>query len=147
MERHVSEEDKERIEDEILEALDRLIAGCESLDMELAFSPFSRFDEFRMIAADGTLCDFTTYYDNNMSYLESCLAFSLTTFGTDVLVLRSDLAVLSWTYKAEATLDSGERDVIDRAGASFVFEKRDGEWKVVRYHESSAPPKRVSPAA
>ncbi len=95
-----------------------------------------------MIAADGSLCDFVTYYDNNVMYLETCSAFSLTTLETDVLVLRPDLAVLSWTYRAEATLRTGERDVVDRAGASFVFEKRDDEWVVIRYHESSLPPVR-----
>ncbi len=143
----MSETDRKGIEDEIREALDCLITGCETLDMELAFSPFSRSPEFRMIAADGSLCNFATYYDNNVSYLETCSAFSLTTIASDVLVLRPDLAVLSWIYKAVATFKSGEQDIIDRAGASFVFEKRNGEWKAIHYHESSLPPVRRTPAA
>jgi len=134
-----SPEETRRIEAEILAALDRLVDGCERLDMDLAFGIFSRGPDFRMIAADGSLCDFATYYDNNVAYLDDCSAFSLTTLRTDVLVLRMDAAVLSWIYRAEVTLESGAFDVIDRAGATFVFEKRDGEWKVVRYHESSLP--------
>ncbi len=136
----VSESERKKIEAEILAMLDRLIVGCESLDMDAAFGPFSRSSEFRMIGADGSLCDFETFYGNNVSYLETCSAFSLTTIAADVLVLRSDLAVLSWIYRAEATLKTGERDVIERAGATFVFEKREGGWVAVRYHESSLPP-------
>ena len=141
----VSESERKTIEAGILALLDRLIAGCESLDMDAAFGPFSRSSEFRMIGADGALCDFATFYRNNVSYLETCSAFSLSTIAADVLVLRLDLAVLSWVYRAEATLAGGERDVIERAGATFVFEKRDGEWKAVRYHESSLQPVRVRP--
>lgn len=55
MEGRVSESERKRIEAEVLAALDRLIAGCESLDMDAAFGPFSRSSGVRMIAADGSL--------------------------------------------------------------------------------------------
>jgi hypothetical protein len=147
MEGMMSDAAKKRIEAEILATLDRLITGCETLDMELAFRPFSRSPEVRMIAADGSLCDLATYYSNNVSYLATCSAFAVTTLETEVRVLRSDLGVLSWIYKPEATLETGERDVIDRAGASFVFEKREAAWEVIHYHESSLPPIRRPPGA
>ena len=142
MGRRTSESKRKKIEAEILAALERLIAGCGALDMGAAFGPFSRSSEFRMIGADGSLCDFETFYGDNVSYLGNCSAFSLATIASDVLVLRSDLAVLSWIYRAEATLANGERDVIERAGATFVFEKREGRWVAVRYQESSLPPVR-----
>ena len=130
-------EDAERIEAEVLAVLDRLIDGCERLDMDLAFGIFDRSDTFRMVAGDGTVCSFADYYTNNIAYLETCAAFEIETIRTDVLVLRHDLAILTWSYRVEATLTSGARDIIDRAGATFVFELQDGQWKVVRYHESS----------
>ena len=142
----IAKAERERIEQEVLETLDLLITGCERLDMERAFSPFSRSPEFRMIAADGTSCRFDEYYANNVAYLRSCTSFSLATTAADVLVLRSDVAVLTWTYRVEATLESGARDMIDHAGATLVFAKDDGAWKVVRYHESSAPTRRESAA-
>jgi len=117
MGRRTSESKRKKIEAEILAALERLIAGCGALDMGAAFGPFSRSSEFRMIGADGALCDFATFCRNNVSYLETCSAFSVSTIAADVLVLRSDLAVLSWVYRAEATLAGGERDVIERVCA------------------------------
>jgi ketosteroid isomerase-like protein len=129
--------DRERIEREVLATLARLIAGCERLDMELAFGMFDRSDAFRMVAGDGTVCTFDEYYESNVGYLGQCESFQLETVQANVLVLRSDLAVLTWSYRVKATLQSGAQDRIGRAGATFLLELRDGEWKVVRYHESS----------
>ncbi len=43
-----------------------------------------------------------------------------------------------------ATLKTGEQDIIENAGASFVFSRVNDEWKVIYYHESSSPPTRRS---
>jgi len=139
MTERVPKADRERIEGEILAVLDRLIEGCQRLDMDLAFGMFDRSDSFRMIAGDGTVCTFDEYYANNVGYLETCTSFKLETMQADVLVLCPDLAVLTWSYRVQATLGSGARDLIDRAGATLVFDLQDGEWKVIRYHESSGP--------
>jgi len=133
----MTSDEQRRIEREVLGILDDLIRGCEQSDMDLAFGMFSRGPEFRMIAGDGTLCAFAEYYDSNVAYLRTCLAFALTTHAADVLVLDSEHAVLTWTYEVKATHADGTTDVIPRAGATFVFEKRVGSWTVVRYHESS----------
>ena len=126
---------------ELREAVSRLIQGCEALDMDLAFSLFWDSPGFRMIAADGSLCDYRTYVDSNADYLTGCASFKLTTIDEEVRVLGPDLAVYSWIYRAEATLKTGKRDVFEKAGASFVFKRVDGEWKAVYYHESTLPPK------
>ncbi len=96
-----------------------------------------------MIGADGTLCDYRQYVDNNVSYLRTCSSFKLTTLNEQIRVYDRRLAILSWIYKAEATLKTGERDLFESAGATFVFAKIGEEWKVVHYHESALPPTRV----
>ena len=135
----VPQETRAQIEVEILAVLDRLIQGCETLDMDLAFGAFDRSDAFCMVAGDGTLCTFDEYYANNVGYFNHCETFKLETLGTDILVLRDDLAVLTWTYCVDASLTSGVRHQIERAGATFAFQKVEGRWLVVRYHESSSP--------
>ena len=112
--------------------------------MDLAFKVFSDSPDFLMMGTGGNLCDYQTYLKDNIDYLKTCSKFELTTFKEEVRVLDRETAVFSWAYKAVATLKTGERDVIDNAGASFLFRKVDGEWKVVYYHESSVPPVRVS---
>lgn len=133
----------EKIRAEIRDVLSRLIAGCERLDMKMAFDVFLDSPDFLMIGADGTPCSHGEYVANNVEYLRNCSSFELTTLSEDIHVLDTGSAVASWVYSAEATLKSGERDVIEKAGATFVFVKRGGEWKVVRYHESALPADRI----
>jgi hypothetical protein len=131
--------EKEKIEGETRAAIETLITGCETLDMDLAFRAFSDSPDFLMMATDGSLCDYQTYVDSNVDYLETCSRFKLTTFKDEIRILRPDMAIFSWAYGAEATLKSGEKDIVEKAGASFVFRKVDEDWKVVYYHESSLP--------
>jgi hypothetical protein len=141
---HLSSSEKEKIKEELQEAINTLIGGCEALDMELAFRIFSNSPDFLMMGTDGSLCDYQTYLHNNIDYLMTCSSFKLTTLKEEIRILNRDMAIFSWAYRAEATLKTGEQDVFEHAGATFVFGKVNDEWKVVYYHESSLPPTRVS---
>jgi hypothetical protein len=135
--------EEEKIKAELREVVGILIAGCEALDMEMAFGMFSDSADFLMMGTDGSLCDHQTYVKNNVDYLMTCSRFELTTYREEIRVLSRDVAVFSWAYGARATLKTGEQDIVENAGATFLFGKVDGEWKVVYYHESSVPPKHV----
>jgi hypothetical protein len=137
--------EKDAIKQEITEHIDELIRGCESLDMEAAFKVFSDSPDFLMMGTDGTLVDHHTYVKNNIEYLLTCSKFRLTTKNAEIRIINPEAAVYAWTYSAEALLKTGERDIIDDAGASFVFHKITGNWKVVYYHESSSIPRRETP--
>jgi len=139
----LSNAEKEQIHIEIKEAVNTLINGCENLDMDLAFDVFNNSPDFLMMGTDGTTCDYQTYLKNNIDYLMSCSNFKLTTYGEAVRILNHQMVIYSWTYGAEAILMTGEKDIVENAGASFVFEKIDGKWKVVYYHESSTPARRI----
>ena len=139
----LSNAEQERIKEELREAIDTLIRGCETLDMELAFGIFSDWPDFLMMGTDGSLCDFQTYVDNNVDYLKTCSSFELTTFGEEIRILSREVAIFSWAYGAKATLKTGEQDIVEKAGATFVFGKVENEWKVVYYHESSLPGTRL----
>lgn len=135
--------EKEQIHREIKEAINTLIVGCENLDMDLAFNIFFNSPDFLMMGTDGTMCDYQAYIKNNIEYMMTCSSFKLTTYREEIRIVSPKMAIYLWAYGAEATLTTGERDIVDNAGASFLFEKKDGEWKVVYYHESSSPPKRI----
>ena len=141
---HLSGSEKEKIKNELQKAINTLIAGCEALDMELAFGVFSNSPDFLMMGTDGSLCDYQTYLNNNIKYLMTCANFKLTTLQEEIRILDRDMAIFSWAYRAEATLKTGEQDIVENAGATFVFSKVNDEWKVVYYLESSVPPTRVS---
>jgi len=135
--------DKQKIHKEIKTAINTLIEGCEALDMAQAFAIFQDSPEFLMMATDGAVCGYQTYLKNNIDYLVTCSRFKLTTYREEIRVLSPEMAVFAWSYGAEATLKTGERDLVENAGASFLFKRIEGEWKVVYYHESSAPPVRI----
>jgi hypothetical protein len=136
--------DAKRIEQELRDTVAMLIAGCEALDVDLAFGLFWDSPEFRMIGMDGSLCDYATYVRDNVDYRSTCTSFELTTIDDEIRFLGPGLAIYSWIYRAEATLQTGERDVFENAAATFVFEKLGGEWKAVYYQESALPPKRTA---
>lgn len=140
---YLSMSEREKIETELHEAINTLIAGCEALDMGLAFGAFSDAPDFLMMGTDGTLCDYQTYLNDNINYLMTCATFKLTTLQEEIRIFNREMAVFSWAYKVEATLKTGEQDIIENAGASFVFGKVNDEWKVVYYHESSVPLTRI----
>jgi hypothetical protein len=137
--RCLSKTEEEKIKNELKEAINTLIVGCETLDMELAFRIFSTSANFLMMGTDGTICDYQTYVNNNVNYLMTCTNFKLFTHKEEIRVLDHDMAIFSWAYRAEATLKTGEKDIFENAGASFVFRKVNDEWKVIYYHESSLP--------
>ncbi|MDD5328169.1 MAG: hypothetical protein PHY02_10220 [Phycisphaerae bacterium] len=136
------ESEIEVIRNEVKDEINNLIIGCESLDMELAFKVFSKTSDFFMIASNGYYYDYQTFFNNNKNYLDNCSEFKLTTLKEEIKVLADDLVIVSWIYKAIATLKTGEQDIWDKAGATFLFKKIDDDWKVINYQESSLPPER-----
>ena len=128
---------------EIDQVLDDLIASYEALDLDTSFKFFSADPEFFMIGSDGLIYDHETFYNANKMYFSECSKFDLITYIRDIKVLTNDLVLVSWHYKAMATLRTGGKDVFDTAGATFLFKRINGQWKVINYHESSLPPKRI----
>lgn len=141
---HLSNSEIDLIKQELQVVINTLIRGCETLNMEEAFSMFANSPDFLMMGTGGSLCDYQTYLNDNIDYLMTCSAFNLSTLNQEIRILNRDMAIFAWTYQVEATLKTSEKDIIDHAGASFVFRKVEGTWKVVYYHESSEPPKRIS---
>jgi hypothetical protein len=97
---HPSSSEKEEIEKELQEAVNTLKAGCEALDMEMAFGVFSDSSDFLMMGTDGSLCDCQTYLNNNIDYLTTCSNFKLTTLGEQIRILDRDVAIFSWAYRS-----------------------------------------------
>jgi hypothetical protein len=136
----LSDSNRKKIEKEIKEEINTLIMKFEVLDTDEAFKIYSDSSDFLMIGSDGSLCDYQTFFNGNKKYLETCSSFKLTTIEEKIKILSSDLVVFSWIYKARAILKTGEQNIWDKAGASFLFKKIDNKWKVIYYHESSLPP-------
>ncbi|MEJ2543571.1 MAG: nuclear transport factor 2 family protein, partial [Calditrichaceae bacterium] len=135
--------DAKNIINEVDEIVEDLIASYEALDLETSFSFFSNDPDFFMIGSDGLIYDHETFYMATKIYFNECAKYELITYFKDIKVLTPELVLVSWHYKAIATKHTGGRDVFDPAGTTFLFQKINGQWKVVNYHESTLLPKRV----
>ncbi|MBN1406255.1 MAG: nuclear transport factor 2 family protein [Calditrichaceae bacterium] len=133
--------DEKTIINEIDQILDDLSASYELLDVERSFSFFSDDPDFFMIGSDGLIYDHETFYMANKMYFNECSKFELITYFKDIKVLTNTLVLVTWHYKAIATRFTGGREIFDPAGATFLFRKIDGQWKVVNYQESAQAPK------
>jgi hypothetical protein len=131
--------DEKTIIDEIDGVLDDLIASYEAMDLETSFSFFSADPDFFMIGSDGLIYDHETFYNANKMFFNECSKFELITYFKDIKVLTNDLVLVSWHYKAIVSRLTGGRDVFDTAGATFLFERTGGRWKVVNYQDSALP--------
>ena len=140
---NLSENEIEEIKKILDININLLIKGCETLNMEMAFKIFKNSPFFLMMGTDGTLCDYNTYINNNINYLKECSNFKLVTYNKEIRILDQNNAIYSWTYGVEATLKTGDKDIIKNAGASFIFKKINSKWEVVYYHESSLPMERT----
>jgi hypothetical protein len=138
----LSQEECKLIKKEINNKISELIRGCEQLNMELAFSIFDNSDDFLMIGTDGTQVKYNNYISSNVEYLQTCEKFGLSTKNKEIRIIDRDTVIYSWSFSAEALLKSGERDTIEGAGASFIFRRKNNQWKVIYYHESSSPVKK-----
>ena len=136
----LSGSEKNKIQKEVKKAFNTIIEGWESLDMDLAFKAFHNSPDFYMIGIDCSICDYQTYINNNINYFKECSSFKLTTFEEKIKFLDKDMAIYSWIYKAEATLKTGDRDIIEKACATLLFKKINKEWKVIYYHEAALLP-------
>ena len=141
---NIQNTERKNIENELHLAIDKLISGCETLNMDLAFEIFHDSPDFMMMGTGGNICDYQTYLNDNCTYLAGCENFKLKTFNRKIHILDRTTAVYSWAYGVEAKQKTGELDIINNAGASFFFKKMENKWKVVYYHESSVPMKRIS---
>lgn len=135
--------DEKNIIKEIDEILEDLFASYEALDIETSFSFFSNDPDFFMIGSDGLIYDHETFYMANKMYFNECAKYELITYLKDIKVLANKLVLVSWHFKATATRLTGGRDVFDPCGTTFLFQKIEGQWKIVNYHESMLETKRV----
>lgn len=65
--------------------------------------------------------------------------FSTTMMEPQVEVLGPDAGVVSFRYRGEAVDTAGTTREMT-AAVTVVFERRNGEWKIVQAHESFPPP-------
>lgn len=125
---------------EVVAVLQGYKAAIERLDGAAA-TPFF-WPEARVYEQGGVEGRFPDYLDHHLG--PELAAFSAFSFQDHVVeaTVVGDVAYATETYRYRITFKDAAREPVERRGvATSVLERRDGVWKIIRYHSSSRAPR------
>lgn len=135
----MSEESRNRIEQEIRQSFNGLVDASNALDTERYFEYFE-LDKFVGLSADGTnwnsIDDLRALIKPSFDMVEKVESLEFT--NVHISVIDPNTAVLVNEYEQRILLKSGEI-VQDAGGGAQVWSKISGKWKLVSVSASSKP--------
>lgn len=135
----LSEESRNRIEQEIRQSFNGLVDASNALDTERYFEYFE-LDKFVGLSADGTnwnsIDDLRALIKPSFDMVEKVESLEFT--NVHISVIDPNTAVLVNEYEQRILLKSGEI-VQDAGGGAQVWSKISGKWKLVSVSASSKP--------
>lgn len=117
---------------EISREVDRAIAAWTALEPQAFFDLFS--DEFQWLY-EGTVIDRATFEEMVRQFMVAHTAVDWRWTERTVEVLGPDAAVFSGSWTLTQT-DTAGVQMEDGGVITFVYERRNGEWRIVHAHES-----------
>ena len=130
----LSQQEKDRIKAEVKAAADDIVVKLDNLDAEGALQHYS---PELVHVADGSQNDYRTYKKGWVDVNNSAASWKLVPVHEEVMVLTKDLAITTWVGKMEYVAKSGDKTTTDPIAYTDVFEKIDGQWKVIYEHASA----------
>lgn len=125
---------------EVAAVLEGYRAAVEALDGEAAAQFF--WPEAQVYEQGGVEGRFADYLAHHLG--PELAAFSAFTFEDRRLetTVAGDLAYATETYRYRIVFKDPTRATVERRGvATSVLERRDGRWRIIRYHSSSRAPR------
>ena len=125
---------------EVVAVLEGYLAAVEALDGAAATAFF--WPEAQVYEQGGVEGRFADYLAHHLG--PELAAFSTFTFADHKVeaTVVGDIAYATETYRYRIAFKDAARDPVERRGvATSVLERRDGRWRIVRYHSSSRAPR------
>ncbi len=130
---------KNDVAETILSLTNKYNAVWETLEWE-RIAPFHSNDiryYWRGVLASSSQAEFKRHFHEDI--LTEIQGYSATTVDPHVQALGSDAGVVSFEFRGQVVTPDGKTH--DYSGAmSYVFERREGDWKIVLIHESAPVP-------
>ena len=128
-----SDEDKKLVEVEILEFMDSLIRGFDTVIPEDLFNLFLQTDEL-CVATQGYLIINPSSLLDSIKVHTAVMEKQVNKPVMDkIFVISKDAAVISTSKVATITFKSGDEVTMPYA-LTILLVKRDGKWKIAHYH-------------
>ena len=132
-------QEKETTKKEIAGIVDRIVRGCDQLDIQEALKPYSDAPNFVAVNTDGSVVDHEGFKTINAELFKSVSSFKFTTTKEDFHFLADNLVLCTWIGSSEIILKSGEHSKIPSFATTLLFSKVNNDWKIVYSHQSASP--------
>jgi hypothetical protein len=136
----LTETEKESIIKEVKKDFYAMVEACNNADLNNALQLYWNSPEFLGIASDGSIVDYQQFKKGNEEYFGSIASQKFVTVKESFKFLDDNHILSAWQGTNEAILKSGEKMAFSSFGATSIFKKIDGSWKVIYFHESGLPP-------
>jgi len=132
----LSQDEKAMIAGEVELALNSIIEGWQNLDVDKAFKDsFSDTPDFVYIGIDGALMKYSDFYNTAKDVFEYYEKAELNINKKIIRVVSGEVAIVS-VYYSGAFYSEESKLAFPGCGGTLVFNKLDGRWKVIHFHES-----------
>ena len=138
--KELTADEKEIIKKAISNRIDEIIQGAKELNIDKALNVYSDDTEFKIVNPDATVTDFATMKKGQAEGFRGLKSLNFSTIKQDFTFLSKDLVMCTWTGKNEFELTSGEKMKIEPYVGSMLFKNKDGVWKIIYAHETTAAP-------
>ena len=136
----ISPAEKQQAEKEIAGRIDEIIAGAKKLDFDSALRPYSNTPDFTIVNPDGSVNNFQEMDKGQKAFAATAKSILFTTTKESFKFFSKTLVMCTWEGRNEFELKTGERLKVDPYVGSMLFSKKNGEWKIIYAHETSAIP-------
>ncbi len=131
----LTDKDKEIIKSEIAPLMNQIVQNSESGNIDKAIEPYSNKPEFLSIS-NGQVSDYSKFVEGNEQYFEAMESQEFTETLMSYTFIDKEIVIVTWGGSALAKMKDGQHIKVDPFAASLIFNKSDGNWKVVYNHES-----------
>lgn len=130
----------DKIHGEIQILLQKMTAYSE----QAKFDPFMEFynndPSFIHISADGSMRNYHEFREICSEYYNNIALQKIVTLNEKINVIGLNIVVTGWTGKITALFKNGDTIIMNNYSVSNLFNKINGNWKIIQSHESSLPP-------
>jgi len=113
------------------------------MDAEALYQSYVESPDFIQITTAGEMVDFQTAKNEHANWFMTLSSLKVTPVRETFRFLPGNTVIYSWFGKFEMTTKRGVQLQADKFGITFIFSKKDNQWKVIYQQASSLPPVQI----
>jgi hypothetical protein len=136
----MTSQEQETVKKEIREAVGTIFKNLQNMDAESLYKSYVESPDFIQITTAGEIADFQTAKNEHANWFMTLSSLKVTRVSEAFRFLPGNTIIYYWFGKFEMTSKGGMQLIMDKFGTTFIFSKKDNQWKVIFQQASSLPP-------